>query len=83
MKNKKEISKCDECNGKIIKDEIRGEYYCEKCGLVRDPAHAMGRGINGLIDYMFHNRLNDYVDSVRLVFKNEGLAKARLMVSKL
>lgn len=29
-----EIKKCPECGGRIIHDEYRGEYYCQKCGLV-------------------------------------------------
>ena len=27
---------CDECNGKVVYDEHRDEYYCLKCGLINN-----------------------------------------------
>lgn len=83
MKNEKEPLRCDECNGKMIKDFIRDETYCEKCGLVRNPGHPMGKGLSGLISYANYRGLNDHIDDVRLIYQMEGLAKARLMVMKL
>lgn len=83
MKDEKVIIKCEECGGKIIKDYVRNENYCSKCGLVINNLHLMGHGINGLIQYMNHESLNDYIESVRIMYNMEGLTKARLMVSKL
>lgn len=83
MNDQKEKLICDECNGMMIKDFIRNETYCSKCGLVYDPNHPMHRGLSGLIDYMNHRSLNDYVDDARVTYVIEGLAAARLKVSKL
>ena len=83
MEDKKIIVRCDECGGKIVKDYVRNESYCDVCGLVIDNLHMMGRGIDGLIQYVNHRSLNDHTEVIRVVYFMEGLAKARLMVSKL
>ena len=83
MNDKKEVMKCDECGGKLIKDFIRDETYCVKCGLVYEPNHKMGHRISGLLEYMNHNGLQDYIESARVTFTMQGLAAARLFVSKL
>jgi hypothetical protein len=87
MNDKKEVLKCDEC-GEILKTGIpdqdsRGFIYCRSCGLCYEPGHEMGRGFTGLKDYMIHKGFNDHINNIRLAYKIEGLAKARLMVSKL
>lgn len=87
MKDEKEILRCDEC-GTILKigipdQDSRGYIWCRNCGLVYDPGHKMGKGFSGLIDYVNRRSLNDYIDDVRFTYQMEGLAKARLMVSKL
>ena len=83
MNDKKEEMTCDECGGKLIKDFIRSETYCSECGLVWDPIHPMGKGFSGLLSYMGSRGLNDHIESVRVTFTMQGLAAARLMVSKL
>lgn len=86
QKNKNYII-CDECGGKMLTNiadqDSRGNIFCSNCGLVYNPGHEMGKGFSGLIDYVNHQSLNDYIDDVRLIYQTEGLAKARLMVSKL
>lgn len=78
---------CDECGGKmmtnIVDQDSRGYIFCSRCGLVHDPEHEMGYGFGGLIDFMRYKKLNSYIEHVTATFKVEGLAKARLMVSKL
>ena len=27
---------CDECNGQVVYDPHRDEYYCLKCGLIQE-----------------------------------------------
>ena len=87
MKDEKEMLRCDEC-GEVLKTGIpdqdsRCQVWCRNCGLVYDPGHEMGHGFIGLKDYMLHHGLNDYMDDVRTIFTVEGLARARLYVSKL
>lgn len=83
MENIKKDLKCDECNGKIIKDYIRNEYYCCECGLIYEPNHKMGHGLSGLISYMISQGFNDYISDIQLTHHLSGLALARLEVSKL
>ena len=87
MNDEKVILKCDEC-GAVLKTGIpdqdsRGYVWCRKCGLVYEPGHEMGHGLSGLIDFMNHDGLNDYVNDVRLIHNMSGLAKARLYVTKI
>ena len=75
--------KCEECGNKIVTDYIRNEHYCEICGLVKNPIHSMGHGINGLISYAAHNGLQDKLTEIRLVTSIQGLRAGRLFVAKL
>jgi len=83
MNDKKEIQKCEECDGKIMTDYIRNENYCEVCGLVKDPIHPMGHGINGLVSYASHNGLQNKLTEIRLVTTTQGLRAGRLFVAGL
>ena len=75
---------CEECGSdRIITDYIRSETYCDKCGLVKDPTHKMGSGINGLVSYMSHNSLSQHTEDIRTLATFNGLRAARLAVSKL
>ena len=83
MNDKKEIRKCQECGNKIITDHIRSESYCSVCGLITDPNHPMGLGINGLVSYMLHHNLYTHIEEIRLITTFQGLRAARLEVAKL
>lgn len=87
MKDEKVILRCDEC-GTILKvgipdQDSRGYIWCRGCGLVYEPGHEMGLGFSGLISYMEHKGLNDYIDQAKVTNSINGLARARLFVSKL
>lgn len=87
MKDEKTELRCDEC-GTILKvgipdQDSRGHIWCRNCGLVYEPGHEMGLGFTGLVRYMEHEGLNDYIDEAKVINSIQGLAKARLYVSKL